>query len=68
MNNSSPTLADDFTGLHNVLLAVVDPLGVHPFVLKEQLEENAIHLKKLLDIPPKNDASRAKVKSGMQLK
>jgi hypothetical protein len=60
-----PTAADDFLDLYNALLAVAESPGVHPSSLKELLEENVDRLKTLLDTPPRNDASRAKVKSGM---
>lgn len=64
MAPSSWPSADDCLSLYNALLAVVEAPGVDPSLLKELLEENIDQLKKLLDIPPKNDASHAKIKSG----
>jgi len=64
MAPSSWPSADDCLSLYNALLAVVEAPGVNPSLLRERLEENIDQLKKLLDIPPKSDASRAKVKSG----
>lgn len=55
---------DDCLGLYNALLAAVESPGIHPPLLKELLEENGDHLKRLLDTPPRNDASRTEVKSG----
>ncbi|PWW71808.1 hypothetical protein C7212DRAFT_302801 [Tuber magnatum] len=61
--SSSPS-ADDCLSLYNALLAVVETPGVKSSLLKELLEENIDQLKKLLDIPPKSEASHTKVKSG----
>lgn len=59
--NSSP---DDFRRLHDQLLAVVDPRGRNLSLLEEELGVHTEELKKLLEIPPKNEASRTKIKSG----
>lgn len=59
--NSSP---DDFRQLHDQLLAVVDPRGRNLSLLEEELGARTEELKKLLDVPPKNETSRTKIKSG----
>lgn len=62
--NSSP---DDFRRLHDQLLSVVDPRGRNLSLLEEELGLYTEELKKLLEVPPKNEASRTKIKSGKLL-
>lgn len=61
MAQSAASSFDDFQNLHNTL---IDPRGPNLAVLAEELESRTAELKKLLEVPPKNDASRTKVKSG----
>lgn len=67
MAPSPNSSSDDFKRLNDQLLAVVDPRGRNLSLLAEELEARTEGLKKLLEIPPKNEASRTKVKSGKLL-
>ncbi|KAH0602297.1 uncharacterized protein H6S33_009841 [Morchella sextelata] len=60
MAQSAASSFDDFQKLHNTL---IDPHGPNLAVLAEELESRTAELKKLLEVPPKNDASRTKIKS-----
>lgn len=67
MTPSPKSSSDDFKRLYDQLLAVVDPRVRNLSLLAEELESRREELKKLLEIPPKNEASRTKVKCGKLL-
>lgn len=61
MAQSTASSFDDFKKLHDIL---VDHRGPNLAVLAEELESRTAELKKLLEVPPKNEANRAKIKTG----
>src|SRR5436190_23234901 len=60
-------LSSDFQSLHEGLIAVAELQPVSTPALDDILQEYQKDLTKLLDHPPKNNASREKVNSGKDL-